>query len=104
MVVVDELVACDDGGDRLALLVVTIATIFDGIVLQQDFGVADTHEVGHGNTTRMEGSPGPMDVVSDDADGVVTARTEVDLWSVEAVDIGIEFAIQDLWRSLSVGG
>lgn len=44
----------------------------------------------------MEGGVSAVDVVVDNADGVVAAGTEVDLRHVVSVDVGVEFAIGDL--------
>ena len=80
-----------------ALLIVAIAAFFDDIVFDKHLCRAHTHEVGDGDTAGMVLSPTVNDLVADDADRVSAARTKVELWAVDAVHIGIECVIQDLW-------
>ena len=85
-------------------MVVAIATVFDDVFFKEDLGGAHSHEVGDGDAAGVEYGVGAMDGVTHDADGVVATGAEVDLWDVEAVNIGVELAVGDLWRALSVGG
>ena len=85
------------------MLVVAIAAFADDVVFEQDFGGSGTHEVGHGDAAYIPLGHDGVDFVADDADGVLAAGTEVDLWGVDICDVGVEVAVQDLWRGLSIG-
>lgn len=87
----------------MSLLVVAVTAFPDDIVFQEHFGIADTHEVGYRDAAAEPGGVEGIDLVSDDTDGVGTSGSKVDLRAVDAVDVGVEFAIQDLGRGLSVG-
>ena len=103
-VVVDEAVVDDEGTQVVALLVVAIAVVFYDVVFQQDFGFVGVHQVGDGDAARHVVAAS-FDGAIHDADGVSSARSEVDLW---LVDVGghivVEGAVCDLRRAFSVDG
>ena len=96
MIVIYELISFDNRRDGLSLLVIAVTVILHDIVFQQDFCRADAHHVSDRDSAAVPCSIHRINLVSDDTNRIIATRSQVDLRTVDAINICVELAIQYL--------